>query len=91
MPTAAEAIRVMQSSRKRLTAGEIHAAGSFTVGVASVYVELRKMTQPGGRGILTRVFVDGAYRYELRAGADVDEYLLRRSVARNHGARRRAA
>tara|TARA_R110000868_G_scaffold295139_1_gene555548 strand:- start:82 stop:354 length:273 start_codon:yes stop_codon:yes gene_type:complete len=88
---AAEIIRVMQAAQRPLSTGEVFMAGSFDVSPSSVYVALNKMSAPGGRGIVDKTGSNKSFVYELRRGADAEEYLVRNSKARNHGARRRAA
>ena len=87
----AEIIRVMQAAQRPLSAGEIFMGGSFDISPAAIYVSLNKMSAAGGRGIVDKKSLGRAFTYELRRGADAQEYILRNSKQRNHGARRRAA
>tara|TARA_R110000868_G_scaffold331698_1_gene592692 strand:- start:6348 stop:6620 length:273 start_codon:yes stop_codon:yes gene_type:complete len=87
----AEILRVMQQSNRPMSAGEIFMAGCFDVSPSSVYVALNKMCAAGGRGVVDKTGSNKSFVYELRRGADTEEYLVRNSKARNHGARRRAA
>lgn len=74
MSAACEIVRVLSKSSVRLSAREIMNTGDFgEADQTLVYATLQQLSQPGKA--LDRDRNDGVYKYAVRAGFDVSQYL----------------